>query len=403
MADVTNFALGDQQVWIKDQTARDAAGSAQTAAGNAQSTADAAKTAAGNAQSTADAAQSTANNAQSAAGAAQSAAEAAQNTANSALTHAQNLIPLRSFSGKKIAFIGDSWGVSSGNAYTTILAADLGMTELNYCESGAGFMRPGNAGNTFSTLETKLKTSGQTPDIVCLLGGYNDINNGYNINDIYNAANSLLQKIRNDFPNAQILFGGANCACFGFNGKFAGLYYQLKRCLAFTAGVNNATEWIYSLAGYTQYFLEDLLHPNQTGHKFIAHCLEAALLGSTWVYGCNITIADNYSLFSQFNSSGTFRIWQDGAMVRMYVPKLTANQIITGALIKSTYVIPNPYRPAVYAARKVFNGITAQNLVLIVNPSGYLYIQNLPSSTQIQTGSEIYPQFIEWPFTSSNT
>lgn len=396
MADVTNFSLGDRQVWIKDQTARDAAGTAQNIANRAQNTAI-------QAQNTANQAQQSAASANTAAQNATTAAQNAQQTASNALDHTENLIPLRTLNNKKIAFIGDSWGVSSGDAYTTVMATELNMEELNYCEAGAGFLRPGNSGNTFTTLETNLKNSSQIPDIVCVLGGYNDINNGYDINAIYNAANSLLQKIRKDFPNAQILFGGANCACYGFNGKFAGLYYQLKRCLAFTANVNNATEWIYSMAGYSQYFLEDHLHPNQTGHKFIAHCLESALLGSTWVYGCNVSYAENPSLFTQFTSSGVFRLWQDGGMVRLQMPTLTANQDLTGALIKSDYTIQNPYRPNMYVARKVFNGITAQNLVLIVNPSGKIFIQNLPSTTKIQTGSVIYPQFIEWPFCSSNT
>ena len=356
MADVTNFALGDQQVWIKDQTARDAAGAAQ-------STADAAKTAAGNAQSTADAAKTAAGNAQNTADAAQTAAGNAQNTANSALTYAQNLTAKRMLTGKKIAFIGDSWGAGNGvdtaNAFPSRVATDFGMVSYNHCVGGAGFLQPaGGTGPTFNGELDALISSGVVPDFICILGGFNDINHGFNTTDVYNAVNALLQKASNSFPQATIVFCGMNFSCFDVTLKFKSLYYMMHRAVLFAyRGCIFVDNWQFGLLGNSNYYNADLVHPNSTGHALIAHAIENALVGGNgYTYSYIVSgPTDNFSPFSHnCYATGTHILWTENDMVYYNMPTLRMAAPFTGAFIKSDWRLPNPVRPSNWVKVKYY-------------------------------------------------
>ncbi len=96
-------------------SAQTAATNAQTAAGNAQTTANEAKTAAANAQTAAGNAQTTADEAKTAAENAQTAADNAQTTANEAKAQAQAAV-------STIAIASNAWVASSGEQTFTTAA-----------------------------------------------------------------------------------------------------------------------------------------------------------------------------------------------------------------------------------------------------------------------------------------
>lgn len=404
MADVTNFSLGNQQVWIKDQTARDAAE-------NAQSTADAAKTAAGNAQTTADAAQTVAGNAQNSADAAQTAAGNAQNTANSALTYAQNLTTKRLLAGKKIAFIGDSWGAGNGveapNSYPNRVATDMGMQLYNHCVGGAGFLQPaGGTGLTFNGELDALISSGVVPDFICILGGYNDINHGFNTTDVYNAANALLQKASNSFPQATILFCGMNFSCFDVTLKFKSLYYMMRRAVLFAfRGCVFVDNWQFSLLGNNNYYNADLVHPNSTGHALIAHAIENALVGGNgYTYSYVVSgPTDNFSPWAECTAVGAHMLWTENDIVYYNMPSLTLAGAFSGAFLKSSWRVPNPVRPSNWVVVKPYVANTALDIRVAIGSDGYLYIQNAPSTNTIPAKTVLNGCEFSWHLYGSNT
>ena len=404
MADVTNFTLGDQQVWVKDQTARDAASAAQSAADTAQGTADAAKTAAGNAQSTADAAKT-------AAGTAQSTADAAQGGANSALTFAQSLTTKRELNGKKIAFIGDSWGAGNGveaaNSYPKRVATDMGMTLYNHCVGGAGFLQPaGGTGPTFNGELDALISSGVVPDFICILGGYNDINHGFNTTDVYNAVNALLQKASNSFPQAIIIFCGMNFSCFNVTLKFKSLYYMMRRVALFAfKGCVFVDNWQFGLLGNSNYYNADLVHPNSIGHALIAHAIENALVGGNgYTYSYVVSgPKDNFSPWAECTASGTHMLWTVNDVVHYNMPAVTLAGAFSGAFLKSSWRVPDPVRPSNWVVVKPYVGNTALDIRAAIGSDGYLYLQNAPSTNTIPAQTVINGCEFTWPLYGSNT
>lgn len=404
MADVTNFSLGDQQVWIKDQTARDAAGAAQTAAEDAQSTAE-------GAQSTATAAQTAAGGAQSTADAAKTAAGNALSAASSALTFAQSLTTKRELYGKKIAFIGDSWGAGNGveaaNSYPNRVAADMGMQLYNHCVGGAGFMQPaGGTGPTFNGELDTLISSGVVPDFICILGGFNDINHGFNTTDVYNAVNALLQKASNSFPQATIIFCGMNFSCFDVTLKFKSLYYMMRRSVLFAfRGCIFVDNWQFGLLGNSNYYNADLVHPNSSGHALIAHAIENALLGGNgYTYSYIVSgPTDNFSPWAECTAVGTHMLWTENDMVYYNMPAVTLASAFTGAFIKSSWRLPNPVRPSNWVTGKPYVGNTALDIRVAIGTDGYLYLQNAPSTNTIPAKTVINGFEFAWHLYGSNT
>lgn len=411
MSDVTNFTLGNQQVWVKDATARDAAGAAQSAADAAQNTANNAQSAAGNAQSTADAAQTAAEGAQSAAESAQSAAESAQSSANSALTFAQSLTTKRELNGKKIAFIGDSWGAGNGveaaNSYPNRVANDMGMQLYNHCVGGAGFLQPaGGTGPTFNGELDALISSGVVPDFICILGGYNDINHGFNTTDVYNAVNTLLQKASNSFPQATIVFCGMNFSCFDVTLKFKSLYYMMRRAVLFAyRSCIFVDNWQFGLLGNSNYYNADLVHPNSTGHALIAHAIENALVGGNgYTYSYIVSgPVDNFSPFAECTAVGSHMLWTENDRVYYNMPALTLASAFSGAFLKSSWRVPNPVRPSNWIQVKPYVGNTALDIRAAVGSDGYLYLQNAPSTNTIPAKTVINGCEFSWHIYGSNT
>lgn len=404
MADVTNFSLGDQQVWIKDQTARDAAGASHKAADAAQNTANNAQSAAAVAKSAADAAKTAADSAQLTANNAQNSANAANNLANSLTTK-------RSLSGKKIAFIGDSWGAGNGveptNAFPSRVATDMGMQLYNHCVGGAGFLQPASGtGPTFNGELDALISSGVVPDFICILGGFNDINHGFNTTDVYNAVNALLQKASNSFPQATIIFCGMNFSCFDVTLKFKSLYYMMRRSVLFAyRGCIFVDNWQFGLLGNSNYYNADLVHPNSTGHALIAHAIENALVGGNgYTYSYIVSgPTDNFSPFAECTAVGTHMLWTVNDRVYYNMPALTLAGAFSGAFLKSSWRVPNPVRPSNWVVVKPYVGNTALDIRAAVGSDGYLYLQNAPSTNTIPAKTVINGCEFSWPIYGSNT
>lgn len=276
MADVTKFRLFGIDYNVKDSTAR---------------------TNANNALVNANSAVQTANN--------------ANITANNAITIA-NRMPILAGKGS-IVCIGDSYlqGYTPDgnvNSWGIQLRNRLGRSTSNFfikAEGGAGFANVGQQGHTFEGLvDQAISDSSIVKADVSLFivgGGYNDASASKPTAEIVAGMSNVKTKIRNSFPNAEILYVFMANSQFPDNLTYDKLYNTYYRWIR---GANNAgVPIVYNagvvLKGETDATMAtDGRHPNEYGESLIMQTI------LNYLYGGN---ALNVS--QTFDYANTKAIW----------------------------------------------------------------------------------------------
>lgn len=220
------------------------------------------------------------------------------------------------YSGKKIAFFGDSYTYGTGASdhlsgdtkrYSSLLAGYLGMQELNYAVGTTGFCYSGNnlnknfnqqiidASNALSTAEKN------DVYLVIIAGGINDTRrNDYTYTQMYSAATSAANTAYNTFPNAKILVVPMLYQGFQFTYKARVLYdaivnamHKINKRNVFVMEGCYTWNW-----GDRTHFANDKLHPNDLGHETIAKNVLHGIFGelTQWEnYIYNIAFNENFA------------------------------------------------------------------------------------------------------------
>lgn len=182
--------------------------------------------------------------------------------------------------------LGDSW-VAEGTI-ADIVAKQKNLTLINKAVSGASFTAFTSYVKTIA--EEINEAVSQISDkslvkLVTLVAGVNDVSHHGEINQeaINSAVAQALKSIRNNFPNAQIVF--AADAPYSTNFLSLSHYYyavdQLQR-ISYYQKVRFVN--LYGMFNNSSHYKEDNLHPNTTGYGLVA----SMLLGGINKQTCNI-------------------------------------------------------------------------------------------------------------------
>lgn len=309
------------------------------------------------------------------------------------------------FKGKTCLFIGDSWGAGNGvgenNAYPSLIANRLGLVKINKCVGGAGFVRKaGGTGNTFFDSLIQAYNEGVNPDIICVMGGFNDINHNVPALDMYTASQVLLNQINELYPNAVIWWCGMNLRNYHFNILFRDGYDYLKNvAIAYSKNVvHNITNWVWGLLGNDNYFQNDRVHPNTNGHRFIANMIIQGIFGGTQGYKLvGSRNAGTALIKGSEYSSGEYWVEQVDDMVNIHFSSFHFPESKTGALIESNFTVPKRFCPQQTTEVIVFSPNTSDNLRLELTIDGKMYLHNLPSTHTINPNINLVPQVMSYP------
>lgn len=333
---------------------------------------------------------------------------------NGEITNIKNVTDhsdLMVLSGKTMGFIGDSWGtgngVSNGEAYPEVVCNRLSMGCVNKCVGGAGFLRrAGGTGKTFTDQLNDLVTeNGTTPiDYVCVMGGFNDVNNSYDAEEIREACLTLINNIRSKLPNAKIIWMGFNMRCNVLDEKFRQAMSYVnnayKQCA--TGIIYGARNWQFDLIGYENYFNNDCVHPNVTGHRIIANQIINTLLGGGGNQMCATqSFLNGFSPFTGFTATGDWCVRRCGEDVIITIGTLTNENDISTGITTSTYKIEEHYCPALPEVVQVYTH-SQYDVVLMINSDGTLNLQK-KSTGDIPSGTTFHIPTIRYPLYSKGT
>jgi lysophospholipase L1-like esterase len=180
-----------------------------------------------------------------------------------------------------VMFLGDSYTTGGTEtpperAYAADTARDLGWQVIIGGLGGTGFVAPGATHEPFDVLFDRQLAWRPAPDMVIVAGGHND--RGYAPARVAAAAESLLSRIRQLWPDARLLLIGPMWG----NGAPDPSVLEIRDALSAVARTLKipfidplGERWI---TGYradhdgnaSRYILRDGVHPNLVGHRYIA-------------------------------------------------------------------------------------------------------------------------------------
>lgn len=195
--------------------------------------------------------------------------------------------------GKNILFFGDSLTVGTGATdpalrYSTLLAGNLGMTEINYAVGASGFTI---ASNTILMQINRASDAMSADDkantpLIFILAGGNDLRHmsSTSISAYGAAVLNAVTACRNSFPDATIILAQANqtfngCATYtqwywmDYADSLVQRYYADGRYVKVLHHPGNC------LSGIESCWASDNIHPNDLGHRQLAGYLTNFILG----------------------------------------------------------------------------------------------------------------------------
>lgn len=193
--------------------------------------------------------------------------------------------------GKNILFFGDSWTTGVGadspatEKFSTVLAASLDMTEVNYGVGASGFARPLTIEEQVdNAIENMSAADKEDTRIIMIVAGVNDLRNiaTETIANVTAAINTVVTKCKAAYPSAVI--------CFAVNMVPTTVGTAMRNwidmihdyCRMITgAPVLVFDDFPYQFIGRPDLYKSDLLHPTTAGHQLIAGLLRNWLLGGT--------------------------------------------------------------------------------------------------------------------------
>lgn len=183
--------------------------------------------------------------------------------------------------------LGDSW-VADGTI-PNIVAKQKNLTLVNKAVSGASFTAFASYVKTIAEEinEAVSQISNKSlVKLVTLVAGVNDVSHHSEINQaaINSAATQALKSIRDNFPNAEIVFA----ADAPYSTDFLSLshyYYAVDQMQRISYYQQVRFVNLYGMFNNSSYYKEDNLHPNVAGYGFVA----SMLLGGANKQVCNLT------------------------------------------------------------------------------------------------------------------
>lgn len=188
-----------------------------------------------------------------------------------------------------LVLIGDSYGEGVGatdaaHGYANIVAKALNLTLHNYAIGGTGFNNQGASGNGRFDAQMQTAVNDTNYDhskvkYIIVEGGTNDWGAIATAKEVTNTICSLAQS---SFPNARLLFvltQGVGPGSINLYPAVKVLNYRGIQEAA--ANYNNASvlrgDYWFNKWNASTYSSNDFIHPNDTGHQFIANKIVSAL------------------------------------------------------------------------------------------------------------------------------
>ena len=187
--------------------------------------------------------------------------------------------------------LGDSW--VAGGTIANAIAKQKNLTLINKAVSGASFTKYSTYVKTIAEEINEAVSSISDVSLVklvTLVAGVNDVSHHDEINQsaINSAAAQALQSIRNNFPNAEIIFA----ADAPYSTDFLSLshyYYAVDQLQRVSYHQQVCFVNLYGMFNNSYYYQEDNLHPNNGGCGLVA----SMLLGGSNKQVCSLTQASS--------------------------------------------------------------------------------------------------------------
>jgi len=196
---------------------------------------------------------------------------------------------------KLALWLGDSYSAGAGAAsilqrFTSVASRDLGWIERNNAYGGTGYLAgtSGSSEVSHSLLACGLDNCpnylhsldglgwSRSPDYIVVSGGRNDPLGSATLQ----AADSLLRKLKADFPKSRILV----------TSPIGDFMPPTENVLALRDHLKNVVKKYGAkyldlknpLLGHREWIVSDLVHPNNAGHQAIAKAFESAFEELHW-------------------------------------------------------------------------------------------------------------------------
>lgn len=210
----------------------------------------------------------------------------------------------------KLVVFGDSWSdLNVADAiWSSTLAEELNLTNLNYAKDSAGFVSPAN--NLISTQIDEFASSDiikETVKYIVVLGGINDYNNGVSAYSLYNEIKICLDRLQVICPNAKILYV-SNCK-----------YPYTKEQLYYWYQVHNAVLKYNSLNLMNKIGLplfSNSFHLTQVGQIWLAKNINACLTGGELLTYTDTRVIENENININYT---TLPISNNSAMISIAI------------------------------------------------------------------------------------
>lgn len=189
--------------------------------------------------------------------------------------------------------IGDSWSIpnypyieSQSKIWHSLLANLLNLTVKNYAKSGAGYTRETNSFDTQVQNLINANLDKSKIDYIFILGGINDLDLGTPAT-LQNAAISLFNTLKTNFPNSKIIAIGCNTQYKIHAGKLNPDYNNqlitryIEQATKFAGvGFIDIMPALLATNAFNTYTDQYVPHPNETGMSFLASYIFSALNGT---------------------------------------------------------------------------------------------------------------------------
>ena len=256
------------------------------------------------------------------------------------------------FPGYSAIWIGDSYvQANSLNSPTTRFSRQvcdaLGLTEYNFALGGTGFTVDRSDVSGDNTFKGQLESAVADTSIdkskvkyVFVAGGRNDApeNTAPKGSQLYNAIRPIFTLVRDNYPNAKLVFIPMLFDCtpmlpvqthlYGF------LMFQFKTLMSDlrmqAQVIENAFMWLNGR--YKLIFNKDKIHPNQNGHNLMASMILGNLHGRMMCPAIDVNLSLNSAL--NLDAASFMRLFVDGnGMIWLHGKVKTTSGLTWGAKI----------------------------------------------------------------------
>ena len=192
-----------------------------------------------------------------------------------------------------MVIFGDSWSsgnYSPNNLWWKNIGNQFGLVTKNYAVSGASFTEYTGFVKTISQeIDTAISeiTDKSKVEKIYVLAGVNDCFNGIDLNSVVSIVNSTINKIRNNFNRAELIFS-CDIPSVIHPTMDANTILTFINNMAYACSYSKVKFYDLSAMSYcSTLYLEDQLHPNDIGMGYVAEIM----LGGKWKYPLSTKIA----------------------------------------------------------------------------------------------------------------